>query len=131
VKTLDFDAGFTGSLLGSLGPPLAPPGCRTAAHVAGAGEVAVVTFAGTISIIGGGSPLLSFHVMTSVNGGSPTVASATPILNYVVGFGGGSATKRIPLTAGSSYVFGAGFGSDTAANLDLGRCQGTVIITRQ
>ncbi len=100
--------------------------------MAGANEVAVLTFHGTASPSVASTDLLYIDVMMSQNG----AAFGTTLTGYAAeGFGDGvasvSVSKRIPLVQGTSYVFGAGFGSNAGLNVAAGAyCQGTVTIAK-
>jgi hypothetical protein len=133
VKVLDFQAEWSYTKLpGNTGATIVtPPACRTEAHPAGPGEVAVIALSATGSPSLSANDILYINAMVSVNGS----AFAKKNTGYSVeGTGDGTAhptiNMRYPLEAGKTYVFGAGFASNFALTIAPGFCQGVVTIAR-
>jgi len=132
---LDFEATWTSDLPNLL--PVFPTVCRTQpAYVAGPNEVAIVNINGSAApsqIITNNT--LDLKVAMSQNGGEFSAVSLLLFnsMDDMSGFAPAhvSTTKRIELTEGTSYVFGAQFRSGAAVTLGLAICQGTVMIVRQ
>jgi hypothetical protein len=133
VKVLDFEANWSGTTLpGNSGNTIiTPPQCRTESHPAAAGEVAVIAMSAMGSPSVQATDVLYINAMVSVNGG---VLTQKNIFDSVESFSDGSAhttiNMRYPLEAGKTYVFGAGFGSNSLVTINPGYCQGVVTIAR-
>jgi hypothetical protein len=133
VKTLSFDAGWTGTNLpGNSGNTVITPGnCKTAPHTAAASEVAFVTLSGTASSAGQNDVLYIFATK-SVNG-SPnfTVWNQN---DSAESLSDGTAHASIhgvyPLEAGKSYVFAAGFATNGPLQVQPAYCHGAVLILK-
>jgi hypothetical protein len=140
VKALAFAAGFSPAMLpGNFGNTIVTPAaCRTEAYIAGPGESAFLTLSAM------GSPSLNVNdvmyiaAMASVNGG--TFASLHPKMNSTEytdmaesladGTASASVNRVVPLQAGKSYVFGAGFASNNQVTINPGYCYGSVLILK-
>jgi hypothetical protein len=133
VKVLDFQADWSGTKLpGNSGNTIVtPPQCRTASHVAAAGEVAVIAMSAMGSPSLQASDVLYINAMVSVNGGALAQKNS---FDSAESFSDGSAqatiNMRYPLEAGKTYVFGAGFASNFPVTISPGYCQGVVTIAR-
>lgn len=133
AKVLDFEAVWSpGMLPGNNGNTIVTPvACRTEAHVAKSGEVAVIgmSASGTASV--DANDVLYINAMASVNGGPfQALNSVKQAESLADGTAHPSLDVSQPLTAGQTYVFGAGFASNNALTISTGFCQGVVEIAR-
>jgi hypothetical protein len=88
-----------------------PVNCQTAAYTAGPGETALVSLSGSFIPSVVSDDALRVAVALVVNG-MPAFASANVGLEGLQdGVGSASAHARIPLTAGSTYIFAGSFAS--------------------
>lgn len=133
VKVLDFQANWSGTkLLGNSGDAIVtPPPCRTESHTAAAGEVAVIAMSAMGSPSLQATDVLYINAMVSVNGGA---LAQKNLFDSVESFSDGTAhttiNMRYALEAGKTYVFGAGFASNSPVTINPGYCQGVVTIAR-
>jgi hypothetical protein len=133
VKVLGFEANWSGTTLpGNSGNTIVtPPQCRTESHPAAAGEVAVIAISAMGSPSVQATDVLYINAMVSVNGGA---LAQKNIFDSVESFSDGSANTTINmrylLEAGKTYVFGAGFASNSLVTINPGYCQGVVTIAR-
>ena len=135
VTVLDFDASWGPTMLpGNNGNTIiSPMACRTTPPYVPqtAKEVAVVTFHGTASPSAAVNDVLYIDVMVSQNGGAfNAVTVGYSAESMQDGTANASVSKRIPLTQGTSYVFGTGFSSKAAVSVNAGYCQGVVSIQK-
>ncbi|HLM73778.1 MAG TPA: hypothetical protein VK459_13830, partial [Polyangiaceae bacterium] len=136
IKVLDFDAVWhPANLPGKNGNTIiTPANCRTTnnPYTASAGDVAIVNVHGTATPSNPATDVLYINVMTSVNGGATfQVQTATDSAESMAdGTANASVSKRINLVAGTTYIFGAGFSSNTAVAISTGYCEGTVMIVK-
>jgi|GEM_PF-5990011 len=134
VNVLDFDKTWhPATLPGNNGNTIiTPSNCRTASHTASAGEVAVATFHGTATPSNPATDVLYINVMMSKNGGTFLAQTATDSAESMSdGTANASVSKRISLTAGATYSFGAGFSANGQVAISTGYCEGTVLIVKQ
>jgi hypothetical protein len=135
---LSFDApwgpqalpGFSGNTV------VTPMACRTTpAYTAQANEVAIIHVHGTGSPTAAVTDILYIVPMVSTNGGanftSVLAANTDSAESLQDGTANASVTKRYPLIAGTSYIFAAGFASNSALTINPGYCQGVVMIVKQ
>jgi hypothetical protein len=133
VKVLGFDATWSPKPLPGNGGNsiVTPPGCRTDAHVAGSGEVAVIAMSATGSPSVQTNDVLYINAMASLNGGAFQVLTA---VDQAESLSDGTAHPSLnlgyALEAGKTYVFGAGFSSNNEMTVNTGFCQGVVEIVR-
>jgi hypothetical protein len=114
---------------------IAPTQCQTAPYTAGTGEFATVSFHSTIQI----SPVAPgeiFYVaaLMSENGAGFSFASPNAEvapLDATSGVAHVGTAKRVPLVAGTTYVFAAGFATGNAQTAVAGVCHGIVTISKQ
>jgi hypothetical protein len=133
VKILDIDAAWgPGHLFGDGGNTVVTPvNCRTATHSAGPGEVALVQVNGTAAPSLGVNDVLYVEAMFSENGGPFEAATAFPSVESMSdGTGHASLSARVALSAGSTYVFGAGFSTNDQVHINGAFCQATVTIAK-
>ena len=111
-----------------------PAACATATHVAGTGEVAVISMGATGVPNPFSTDTLYLDAMFSMDGGTaqtiePTGLSAESMSD---GIGNASTFMRLPLQAGHTYQFRAGLASNGQVTIPSngGFCQGTVMIVR-
>jgi hypothetical protein len=133
LKILDFDAVWgPAQLPGDSGNTVVTPvNCRTAAHIAGPGEVAVVQVNGTAAPSVGVLDVLYVEAMVSKNGGAFEPANLWPSVESMSdGTGQAGLSTRVALSAGSKYVFGAGFAANTQVSINGAFCQATVTIAK-
>jgi hypothetical protein len=133
VKILDLDAAWgPAHLFGNGGSTvITPVDCRTAAHIAGPGEVAVVQVNGTAAPSLGVNDVLYVEAMVSENGDAFEAATAFPSVESMSdGTGHASLSTRVDLSAGSTYVFGAGFSTNSQVHINGAFCQATVTIAK-
>ena len=134
VKAMSFAAQWSpAKLAGNNGNTvLTPVPCRTPAYTAGPGESAFIVLSGTGAPSQTVSDILYIVPMASVNGAlfanllpdkdsadSTAAGTANPSINLVV-----------PLQAGTNYVFGAGFASNSAMDVSPGYCYGSILILK-
>jgi hypothetical protein len=106
-------------------------GCRTEAHVAANGEVAVIGMSGTGSPSVQTNDVVYINAMVSVNGSLMNPVTGTDQAESLSdGTAHPSLDKLYPLQAGKTYVFGAGFSSNNELTINTGFCQGVVTIMR-
>jgi hypothetical protein len=130
-KVLAFDGSLNGVVLPASSAPsvLAPFQCRTTLYTAGAGEVAVVSVAGTIAPSLPSDHDVHLVVTRSVPLSLPVPLNATEQSESMAdGTASISAKARVPLTEGSGYQFGAGFSADQETTISTFGCQGVAII---
>jgi hypothetical protein len=133
VGVLGFQAQWSpANLPGNNGnTPIKPQVCQTASYTAGSGEAAVIAMSGTASPTGPVTDVLYINAMVGENGGAlqpkNTVDAAESLQD---GTGHATVNVRYPLVAGKTYVFGAGFASNSAVSISPGYCQGVVTIVR-
>jgi hypothetical protein len=132
---LSFDADWVpaGTVAIPAASYVAPTQCRTSSYTAGAGEFAVVMFQGTVQITPAASDVFYTDVLMSQNGAAFTVAttnSAVAPVDLNSGAAHVGISKRIPLVAGTTYVFAAGFAMNAAQTATAGLCHGVVMITK-
>jgi hypothetical protein len=133
IKLLGFEAQWSpANLPGNNGNTyITPQLCKTAAYTAGSGEVAVIAMSGTGSPTAPVTDVLYIGAMVSENGGTlqpkNTVDAAESLQD---GTGHPTVNMRYPLVAGKSYVFGAGFASNSPVSIGPGYCQAVVTIVR-
>lgn len=132
---LDFDAVWSpANLPGNNGNTIITPvNCRTSpVYTAATGDVAIVNVHGTAAPSNPVTDVLYINVMTSVNGGAFSVQTLTDSAESMSdGTANASVSKRINLVAGWTYVFAAGFSSNSAVTVSTGYCEGTVLIVKQ
>jgi hypothetical protein len=133
VGVLSFQASFSpASVPGNFGNTIVTPNaCRTASYKAGSGEVAVMSMSAMGSPSVNVNDVLYLYAMVSENflqfHEKNTVDMAESLSD---GTAQTSIDLRMPLEAGKSYVFGAGFASNNAVTINPGYCTGTVTIVR-
>ena len=133
VKVLNFDARWSSTTLPGNGGAtiVTPPACRTESHPAAAGEVAVIALSGTGAPAQASTDFLYINSMVSVNGSAFAKKNiATAGESTSDGTAHASINMRYPLEAGKTYVFGAGFASNSSMTVSPGYCQGAVTIVR-
>jgi hypothetical protein len=124
----------TTTLKGNLGNTVETPNaCRTSpAYTAGPGEVAVIDFSATGSPTLAATDILYLYARVSVSGGP--FANVTNLTDAADDFVDGTAhpsTQVVePLQPGQSYVFAAGFASNSEVTLNPLYCQGSVLVVR-
>lgn len=133
IKVLGFDEETSIAAPGNHNNTIkVPAGCMTASHVAGPNETAIFTLHVFFQRDGVGGNFFYVNTMTSTTGAASFLKAnkaahgdATTNQN-----GQASLTKAIPLTAGQTYIFGAGIGSNDAEFVYRLDCTGTVTIVR-
>ena len=127
MKVLNFDAQWSSTTLPGNGGAtiVTPPACRTESHPAAAGEVAVIALSGTGAPAQASTDFLYINSMVSVNGSAFAKKNiATAGESTSDGTAHASINMRYPLEAGKTYVFGAGFASNSSMTVSPGYCQG-------
>jgi hypothetical protein len=127
IDVLGFNAQYSpANVPGNNGNTLIKPaGCRTASYTAGADEVAVLQLSTTGSPALAVTDVLYLGAMVSENGGpleQKNIYDAAESLQD--GTAHVTVQLRYPLTAGKTYVFGAGIGTNSAISLSPAYCSG-------
>lgn len=129
VATLAADATtFAPNLAASS--PAAPALCRTGTHTAGPGERAVVSLSLSAFPTAAANAVLYGSVGAATDGDAMTAVSPPSFEGMGDGVAHVGATARVPLSAGSTYRFGAIVESSASVNLFKSGCQLTVTIVR-
>jgi hypothetical protein len=107
-----------------------PTTCRTTAYVAGINETAIIHVGGWAQF--GVEDFFDVAPIVLTNGAPSVVGTQSSISGTANTVANGAMTVRMPLVAGSSYVFAAGFASAGAASVPVtaGGCSGVVTIVR-
>jgi hypothetical protein len=137
LKVFAFDAQWSpANLPGNNGNTrITPLACRTGSYTAGSGEVAVVAITGTASPTAPVTDVLYTNAMVGINGGplngpQSRLNAQDSAESLQDGTANATVNVRYPLTAGTTYVFGAGFASNSAVSIGPAYCHGTVLIVR-
>lgn len=110
---------------------LTPAGCRTLAYLAGPGESAVIMLSSTASPTTNVDDVLYLDPMVSVDSGPFTsILVAYAADSLADGTANVSTSLATALDAGKSYVFGVGFSTKAAVNVNPAYCQGTIMIVK-
>ncbi|HRI65616.1 MAG TPA: hypothetical protein PK156_15320, partial [Polyangium sp.] len=129
VRTLDFTGSWTDSINNMN--YVVPAACRTAAYTAGANEVALIHLNGWAQLAT--DDFLEMGPIAFVGATPNIIGSAVDFVATSNTVGSVHLSVRMPLTAGSSYMFASGFGmpSGTATmTVNQAQCSGTVTIVR-
>lgn len=133
VKVLDFEGDWTNQP--NLELPAAgifPVQCRTEEYLAGPNEVAVLNISGFVGATNAGmNNFLQLKAAMSENG-TPfaTISALNTIDSLEDDVAHVSTTKKIDLTEGNTYIFGAQFSAGQTVAMSFSTCHGTVIIGR-
>jgi hypothetical protein len=111
--------------------PVAPLKCQTAAHVASAGESAVISVDATFMPNAALASLLNVTVAVGTNGAALSAVSPKSSESMQDGVAFASATKTMPLVAGTSYVFGVILETSASTGAFSSSCMGTATIIKQ
>jgi len=130
VQVLDFDGtdvvpSFTANTA------VLPDKCKTAAYVAGANEIAIVDLEASVVLNAVSSAALYVSIAISENGAAPPRVGAEGVEGFGDEVASAGVLRRVPLVAGTSYVFGTRF--ETAASVSVFRsyCTGVVTIVHR
>jgi hypothetical protein len=129
VDVLDFDTEWTQN---TPNGPVYPEECQTAPHQAGPNEIAVITMSAFLAPSGGYYDFLYFRVAVSKDGWpfEPILPSTKTVDGMSDGAAQVSITKKMALTEGVTYEFGAEFHTAAPVVVGWATCQGTVTFLR-
>jgi hypothetical protein len=131
VAVLGFDSGWWQEVPTLSSTVVVPTVCQTAAHVAGPSEVAIASMTAFFAPSGQSNDFLQLFPAMSTNGSLfAAVGNTTGIDGLADGAGQASVNKKIPLTEGTTYVFGAAFRAGGPVINAFSWCDGTVTIVR-
>jgi hypothetical protein len=127
VTALNFEGDWTQNLTAT---PITPASCQTVPHTAGPNEVAVINF--QVTALFQTDDYLFLAAAAGENGGAlAPVNTFYNIDGTSNGVGNVSASALVPLTSGTTYVFGAFIQSNSPVTVDFGLCHGTVSVLAQ
>jgi len=108
----------------------APEKCRTASHLAQAGEIAVVDVAVSVLPTVAANAVIYGSLGVSTDDGAFTSETVEGIEGMNDGVAAVAVNARVPLTAGVRYLFGVMVESSSAVNLVKSSCHVTAMIVR-
>jgi len=110
--------------------PTRPAGCQTQPYVAGANESAIVSLDASVLPTVAANAVVYVSVGAGQNGGALAEILPQAVESMSDGVASAGVQALVPLTAGTSYVFGAILESSSAVNLVKSSCTGVATIVR-